>query len=180
MATVKEVQLMDGENMVTPKVWADSIYNLDESKYTTHNHDDRYYTETEINSKVNEINTSLNGKSNEGHNHNSSYYTKSEIDNKFKNYTITTALIEQNARITIPLEVGDSAYVSGSYDIPANRTFDICSNVSGGEFFIARFEAGETQCYIRHDVGGLYIARIQNDHSTSWGDTAKIYIRRLK
>lgn len=40
-----------------------------------HTHDDRYYTEAEINSK-------LNGKSNTGHTHDDRYYTESEVNTK--------------------------------------------------------------------------------------------------
>ena len=40
-----------------------------------HTHDDRYYTEAEINSK-------LDGKSNTGHTHDDRYYTETEIDTK--------------------------------------------------------------------------------------------------
>lgn len=40
-----------------------------------HNHDDRYYTETEINAK-------LDGKSNTGHTHDDRYYTEAEINTK--------------------------------------------------------------------------------------------------
>lgn len=41
----------------------------------SHTHDDRYYTESEVNTK-------LNGKSNTGHTHDDRYYTESEIDSK--------------------------------------------------------------------------------------------------
>lgn len=41
----------------------------------SHSHDDRYYTEAEINSK-------LDGKSNTGHTHDDRYYTETEIDTK--------------------------------------------------------------------------------------------------
>ena len=40
---------------------------------STHTHDDRYYTETEINTK-------LNGKADTSHTHNDTYYTKDEIN----------------------------------------------------------------------------------------------------
>lgn len=46
-----------------------------EIKDFAHTHDDRYYTETEINSR-------LNGKSNTGHTHDDRYYTESEVDSK--------------------------------------------------------------------------------------------------
>lgn len=51
------------------------------STYTpaTHTHDDRYYTEAEINNK-------LDGKSNTGHTHDDRYYTESEVNTKLANY----------------------------------------------------------------------------------------------
>lgn len=42
---------------------------------TSHTHDDRYYTESEIDSK-------LTGKSDTGHTHDDRYYTETEVDNK--------------------------------------------------------------------------------------------------
>ena len=56
-----------------------------------HTHDDRYYTETEINNL-------LNGKSNTGHTHDDRYYTETEIDNKLKNISgsIPTTMTWEN------------------------------------------------------------------------------------
>ena len=48
---------------------------LDGKSNTGHTHDDRYYTETEVNTK-------LDGKSNTGHTHDDRYYTESEINTK--------------------------------------------------------------------------------------------------
>lgn len=48
-----------------------------------HNHDSRYYTESEMD-------TALAGKSNTGHTHDDRYYTETEIDNKFNGVTFTT------------------------------------------------------------------------------------------
>ena len=48
---------------------------LDKKSDTGHTHDDRYYTEEEINTK-------LSGKSDVGHTHDDVYYTESEIDTK--------------------------------------------------------------------------------------------------
>lgn len=45
----------------------------------SHSHDDRYYTETEMNAK-------LDGKSNTGHTHDDRYYTESEVNTKLANY----------------------------------------------------------------------------------------------
>lgn len=45
----------------------------------SHTHDDKYYTKTEVNTK-------LDGKSNTGHTHDDRYYTESEVDLKLVNY----------------------------------------------------------------------------------------------
>lgn len=45
----------------------------------SHTHDDRYYTKTEVNTK-------LDGKSNTGHTHDDRYYTESEVNTKLANY----------------------------------------------------------------------------------------------
>ena len=62
-----------GYNSVTS--W-DKIQNKP-SSFTpaSHTHDDRYYTESEMNTK-------LNGKSNTGHTHDDRYYTESEVNTK--------------------------------------------------------------------------------------------------
>ena len=61
-----------------------------------HNHNDRYYTESEIDTKVNTLNNAINGKSNEGHNHDDRYYTESEIDTKVN--TLNNAI---NGKVSI-------------------------------------------------------------------------------
>lgn len=55
------------------------------SRVSNHNHDDRYYTEEEINSKINTINNNINGKANSNHNHDDRYYTEAEINSKIDN-----------------------------------------------------------------------------------------------
>lgn len=47
-----------------------------------HTHDDRYYTETEIDGKIQTINTAISGKAASDHTHDDRYYTETEIDNK--------------------------------------------------------------------------------------------------
>lgn len=82
MATVKEIKLKKNGAMVSPVVLIDSLKNLDGTKYkdtvtsalngkanSSHTHDDRYYTESEIESKVSTLNTAINGKANSSHNH---------------------------------------------------------------------------------------------------------------
>ena len=60
---------------------------------TGHTHDDRYYTESEINTKISDINdnidgkvatlnTAINGKADSGHTHDDRYFTETEVTNK--------------------------------------------------------------------------------------------------
>lgn len=83
MATsVKEIKLKKNGAMVSPIVLIDSLRNLDGTKYkdtvaaalngkasSNHTHDDRYYTESEIDSKVSSLNSAINGKANSSHSH---------------------------------------------------------------------------------------------------------------
>lgn len=47
-----------------------------------HTHDERYYTESEIDGKIQTINTAISGKAASDHTHDDRYYTETEIDNK--------------------------------------------------------------------------------------------------
>lgn len=71
--------------------YSQALTNLHASP-SGHNHDERYYTETEIDTKLSakadassvytktEVNTSLNSKSNTGHTHDDRYFTESEVN----------------------------------------------------------------------------------------------------
>ena len=54
---------------------------------SSHSHDDKYYTETEIDAKVAELNGAIGGKADSGHNHDDKYITPTAVDTK-----INTAL----------------------------------------------------------------------------------------
>lgn len=56
----------------------------------THTHDDRYYTESEIDTKVNALNTAISGKATSSHTHDDRYYTETEIDSKLSGKSDTT------------------------------------------------------------------------------------------
>jgi len=56
----------------------------------SHTHDDRYFTENEINTKISTLNTAISGKAASSHTHDDRYYTESEIDTKVS--TLNTAI----------------------------------------------------------------------------------------
>ena len=62
------------------------LKNIDTNKASVnHNHDDKYYTETEIDSKLGtvdeQISTLVGGKAEKVHTHDDRYYTESEVNN---------------------------------------------------------------------------------------------------
>ena len=55
---------------------------LNDKSDVGHDHDDRYYTESEIDTALAAINVALSGKSDTGHTHDDRYYTESEMNTK--------------------------------------------------------------------------------------------------
>ena len=76
---------------------------------SAHTHDDRYYTESEINSK-------LDGKSNTGHTHDDRYYTESEMNTKLAGKSDTSHSHNLSTMINA-LEEGTSAPTDDDYYI---------------------------------------------------------------
>ncbi len=81
-----------------------------------HTHDDRYYTENEIDTKVNEINGEISAKSPIGHTHDDRYYTENEIDTKVN---------EINGEISAKSPIGhthdDRYYTENEIDTKVNE-----------------------------------------------------------
>lgn len=87
--------LKENEIYLTPEEEIDlspyaTVEQLKSKADATHNHNDTYYTETEIDSKLAEINSSIAGKSDTNHEHDDKYYTEDEIDSKID--TLNTAI----------------------------------------------------------------------------------------
>ena len=139
MATsVKEIKLKKNGAMVSPIVLIDSLRNLDGTKYkdtvsaalngksnSEHTHDDRYYTESEIDSKVSSLTSAINGKANSSHNHFSvtSNYTMSWVDDSSYDN-------EGYYKITVPdCELGKIQICNFTY----NREFEQDEDI---EFFL--------------------------------------------
>ena len=83
----------------------------------THNHDDRYYTESETD-------TLLNGKSNTGHNHDDRYYTETEVD--------TALSAKANNSILGDAFSTSTAYAIGDYCIYEGALYRFTSVHSAG------------------------------------------------
>jgi len=105
-ATGTELEtLTDGSN-------ADSLHDHDYAA-SSHNHDDRYYTESQVDSL-------LGGKSDTSHTHDSRYYTETEVDNLLDTY--------------LPLSAGSGQQLTGDLYLNYNASGrGIIAKGSGGQ-----------------------------------------------
>lgn len=86
--TVEKITVLDAEEITAINEHLEDIdATLLEKSDVGHDHDDRYYTESEINNKISTINGEFDAideelelKSDVSHNHDSSYYSKTYID----------------------------------------------------------------------------------------------------
>ena len=119
-----------GYNAVTS--W-DKIQNKP-SSFTpaSHTHDDRYYTETEMNAK-------LNGKSNTGHTHDDRYYTETEINTKLNgkansSHTHTKSQITDfpaSLKNPTALTIQTNGATAATYDGSAAKTVNVTKDNIG-------------------------------------------------
>ena len=61
---------------------AELAETLEGKAAASHTHDDRYYTEAEMDGQLQTLNTAISGKAAASHTHDDRYYTETEIDNK--------------------------------------------------------------------------------------------------
>lgn len=135
-----------------------------------HTHDDRYYTETEIDSK-------LGGKSNTGHTHDDRYYTESEINSKLAaksdtSHSHSTHLTTEIAAssdlnaVTTPgwYKCSASATAAGLKHCPTQIAFamEVLSN------------AGVTQKVYEYDSSTPKVY-IRNLYDGTWGEWKRVY-----
>lgn len=106
---------------------ADGVYQPKGSYAASgHTHDDRYYTEAEINSK-------LDGKSNTGHTHDDRYYTETEINTKLNgkansSHTHTKAQITDfpaSLKNPTALTIQTNGTTAATYDGSAVKTVNV-------------------------------------------------------
>lgn len=92
---------------------------------TSHTHDDRYYTESEIDSKVNTINSSIGTKADKTHTHDDRYYTENEIDSKLagKQGSLTATGSATKGMYIDSSGTAKAMTYSVNKDVPSNAKF---------------------------------------------------------
>ncbi|MCK4529384.1 hypothetical protein KAW18_18625, partial [candidate division WOR-3 bacterium] len=76
-----EIAALDDSGNVTLSGTVDTVdVAVFKSDYDSHEHDDRYYTETEVDTISGSLNTKIEGKSDTTHLHDDRYYLESEVD----------------------------------------------------------------------------------------------------
>lgn len=135
-----------------------------------HTHDDRYYTETEIDSK-------LNGKSNTGHTHDDRYYTESEMNTKLAGKSDTSH--SHSTHLTTEIAAGadlNTVTTAGWYKCSASATAAGLKNCPTKIAFAMEvlLNAGVTQKVYEYDssVPKVYI---RNFYDSAWGEWKRIY-----
>ena len=133
----------------------------------SHTHDDRYYTETEINTK-------LAGKSDTSHNHDSRYYTESEMDTKLGNKAESKALaVDVNLNsVTTP-----GIYSCGGGNTVTNKPSGtdgfgliVVHNASGAYYTQILTTSSNANTYRRTCTNGTWSAWTQDKYTdtNSW------------
>lgn len=135
-----------------------------------HTHDDRYYTETEIDSK-------LNGKSNTGHTHDDRYYTESEINTKLAGKSDTSH--SHTTHLTTDIATGadlNTITTAGWYKCPASVTAAGLKHCPTQIAFAMEvlLNAGVTQKLYEYNssVPKVYI---RNFYDSAWGEWKRVY-----
>ena len=137
-----------------------------------HTHDDRYYTETEIDSK-------LNGKSNTGHTHDDRYYTESEMNTKLAGKSDTSH--SHSTHLTTEIAAGtnlNTVTTPGWYKCPLNTTSATLTNSPTKMAFAMEVLSNVIATQIIYEYAGnsspkAYI-RSQGDEGV-WGTWHRIY-----
>lgn len=135
-----------------------------------HTHDDRYYTETEIDSK-------LNGKSNTGHTHDDRYYTESEMNTKLAGKSDTTHSHATHLTTEIAASTNlNTLTAAGWYKCSSSATAANLTNCPTKNAFAMEVlsNAGTTQTVYEYMASGQKIYT-RNCYDSAWGAWHRIY-----
>lgn len=135
-----------------------------------HTHDDRYYTETEIDSK-------LGGKSNTGHIHDDRYYTESEINSKLAGKSDTSHSHTTHLTTDIAASADlNTITTAGWYKCPASVTAAGLKNCPTQIAFAMEvlINAGVTQKLYEYNSSAPKVY-IRNYYDGAWGEWKRVY-----
>ena len=120
-----------------------------------------YYTETEIDSKIDDINESISKKSDSSHNHDDKYYTETEIDNKISE--LNTAIKKKSD----DTHNHDNDYSSIGHKHTVSEVTDISSNYYNQTQINSKISTINNEINNKSDVGhGHSISEITNLQSS--------------
>jgi hypothetical protein len=140
-----------------------------------HTHDDRYYTESEVDSK-------LNGKSNTGHTHDDRYYTESEMNTKLAGKSDTSHSHTTHLTTEIAASTNlNNLTTAGWYKCSASATAAGLTNCPTKNAFAMEVlsNAGVTQTVYEYATSGQKIYT-RNLYDNTWGAWTRIYTEANK
>ena len=142
-----------------------------------HNHNDLYYTETEIDTKVNALNAAISGKAASSHTHDDRYYTESEINTKLSGKSDTTHSHASHLTTEIAASTDLNTLTSaGWYRCSADTTVANLKNCPTKKAFAMEvlLNAGVTQKVYEFMSSGQKIYT-RNLYDGTWGAWQRIY-----
>ena len=148
-----------------------------------HTHDDRYYTESEIDTKVSALNTAISGKATSSHTHDDRYYTESEIDTKLAGKSDTTHSHASHLTTTIAASTNlNTLTTPGWYACRASADAATCTNCPTKVAFTMEVlsNAGTTQIVYEYSNDGAQKIYTRNLYDSAWGAWKRIYTEANK
>lgn len=148
-----------------------------------HTHDDRYYTETEIDTKVSALNTAISGKAASSHTHDDRYYTESEINTKLAGKSDTTHSHASHLTTAIAASTNlNTLTTPGWYKCSASADAATCTNCPTKVAFAMEVlsNAGTTQIVYEYSNDGAHKIYTRNLYDGTWGAWKRIYTEANK
>lgn len=147
-----------------------------------HTHDERYYTESEINTKVNAINAAISGKADSSHTHDDRYYTESEINTKLAGKSDTSHSHTSHLTTEIAASTNlNTLTTPGWYKCSASEDAATCTNCPTKVAFAMEVisNAGTTQIVYEYRDSNQKIYT-RNFYYGTWGAWYRIYTEANK
>lgn len=147
-----------------------------------HTHDDRYYTESEIDTKVNAINAAISDKAASSHTHDDRYYTESEINAKLAGKSDTSHSHTSHLTTEIAASTNlNTLTTPGWYKCSASEDAATCTNCPTKVAFAMEVisNAGTTQIVYEYRDSNQKIYT-RNFYYGTWGAWYRVYTEANK